>query len=254
MDKTQWSKLLEEAVNTEGLLSKCYSTFHNYSIGNQLLAMSQMSLRGIPLGPIATYKKWLELGRQVKKGEKALQLSMPVSFKDKKDDTKVVQMFLLKNNWFALSQTDGEEYSPPVVIPEWDKQMALSKLNIQEVRYESTDGNCQGYAEGNTFAVNPVAILPHKTTFHELAHIVLGHTKEHTMADSEITPRDIREVEAEAVAYICCSQLGLSGLVESRGYIQNWLQGDVIPEKSAQKIFSAANKILTNGRNTNEQV
>ena len=35
MNTTQWSKLLEDAVNIEGLLSKCYSTFHNYSIGNQ---------------------------------------------------------------------------------------------------------------------------------------------------------------------------------------------------------------------------
>ena len=95
----------------------------------------------------------------MKKGEKALQLSMPVSFKDKKDDTKVVQMFLLKNNWFALSQTDGGEYTPPIVIPEWDKQLALSTLGIEEVRYESTDGNCQGYASDNTIAINPVAIF-----------------------------------------------------------------------------------------------
>ena len=68
------------------------------------------------------------------------------------------------------------------------------------------------------------------------------------MHDTSTTPRDIREVEAEGVAYICCSQLELSGLVESRGYIQSWLQGNAIPEKSAQKIFSTAQKILTAGR------
>jgi hypothetical protein len=81
------------------------------------------------------------------------------------------------------------------------------------------DGNCQGYASGQTFALNPVAALPHKTRLHEMAHIVLGHTQEFTMTDSERTPKDIKEVEAESVAYILCSILCLPGLEESRGYI-----------------------------------
>jgi hypothetical protein len=33
----------------------------------------------------------------------------------------------------------------------------------------------------------------------------------------------------------------------ARGYIQNWLSGEVIPEKSAQKIFRAADRILKAG-------
>jgi hypothetical protein len=110
------------------------------------------------------------------------------------------------------------------------------------------DGNCQGYASGQTFALNPVAALPHKTSFHEMAHIVLGHTQEFTMTDSERTPKDIKEVEAESVAYILCSILGLPGLEESRGYIQHWLRDCEISEKSAQKIFSTADKILKAGQ------
>jgi hypothetical protein len=39
-----------------------------------------------------------------------------------------------------------------------------------------TDGNCQGYARQRTIAVSPLAELPEKTRFHELAHVVLGHT------------------------------------------------------------------------------
>ena len=77
---------------------------------------------------------------------------------------------------------------------------------------------------------------------------MLGHTTEGTMADSEITPKDIREVEAESVAYILCSILGLDGLVESRGYIQHWLSNNTIDDKSAQKIFTAANTILNAGK------
>lgn len=52
---------------------------------------------------------------------------------------------------------------------------------------------------------------PHRTLFHELAHVVLGHTAESQMTDDERTPRNLQEVEAEAVALICCESLGLSG-------------------------------------------
>jgi len=76
---------------------------------------------------------------------------------------------------------------------------------------------------------------------------VLGHTAENAMHDDERTPKDIREVEAESVAYILCSVLNLPGLIESRGYIQGWLSGSEITDKSAQRIFGAADKILKAG-------
>jgi hypothetical protein len=68
------------------------------------------------------------------------------------------------------------------------------------------------------------------------------------MSDTEYTPKNLREAEAESVALICCESLGLPGAEFCRGYIQNWLNGDVIPEKSAQKIFHAADQILRAGR------
>jgi hypothetical protein len=78
---------------------------------------------------------------------------------------------------------------------------------------------------------------------------VLGHTKENAlMSDSELTPKNIKEVEAESVAYILCELLNLEGAKESRGYIQHWLNSDTIPDKSAQKIFGAADKILKAGQ------
>ena len=73
-------------------------------------------------------------------------------------------------------------------------------------------------------------------------------------ADTEKTPRSLREVEAEAVALLCCEVLELEGAVYCRGYLQNWLyQGigfdaSAIPEKSAQKILRAADRILRAGR------
>jgi antirestriction protein ArdC len=252
MEKANFSQLLSDAVNQPGIISKCYSTFYGYSLGNQLLAYSQCVAREIPLGPIATFKKWKDLGRSVSKGQKAIALVMPVTV-SKKDEAgektgEVFSLFTLKNNWFVLSQTEGEDYANEVAIPTWDKAKALEALDINEVAFEHTDGNCQGYAVSNKIAVNPVAALPHKTRFHEIAHVVLGHTKEGQLSDSEATPRDVREVEAEGVAYILCSLLDLPGLHESRGYIQNWLQGAEITDKTAQRIFSAANKILEAGQ------
>ena len=247
-----WSAMLIDAVTQPGIISTCYSTFHGYSIGNQMLAYTQCAARSIPIGPIATYKKWSELGRKVSKGQKAIALTMPVTI-SKTDDAgektgNVFQLFTLKNKWFVLSQTEGADYFNEVPMPAWDKVKALASLDIIEVGFALADGNCQGYATGKNIAINPVAAFPHKTRFHELAHVVLGHTLEGTMSDDERTPKDIREVEAESVAYILCSVLDLPGLIESRGYIQSWLSGAEISDKSAQKIFGVADKIFKAGQ------
>ena len=257
MEKANFSQLLNDAISQPGIISKCYSTFHGYSLGNQLLAYSQCVARDIPVGPIATFKKWKDLGRSVSKGQKAIALVLPVTI-SKKDAAgektgDVFQLFTLKNNWFVLGQTEGEDFVNEVVVPSWDKAKALETLGITEVSFNHTDGNCQGYAVASNIAVNPVAVLPHKTRFHEIAHVVLGHTKEGQLSDSESTPRDVREVEAEGVAYILCALLDLPGLHESRGYIQNWLQGAEITDKTAQRIFSTANKILDAGQPAKEQ-
>ena len=85
--------------------------------------------------------------------------------------------------------------------------------------------------------------MPHKTTFHECAHILLGHTTEGEHTDSEITPRNLRECEAEAVALLCCAALDLPGVEYSRGYIQSWWgAGNPIPERSAQYILKVADQ------------
>lgn len=246
-----YTELLKEAVNKPGVLSNCYSKFHQYSIGNQIWAWLQSLERKIDLSPIATYKQWQALGRQVKKGEQAIYLTLPIVI-DEKDANgnktgKQKRLFIPKKNWFYLSQTEGDDYVAQTKFAEWDKVKALSVLDVVEVPFNNANGNVQGYASGRTIAINPIAALPHKTTFHEIAHVILGHTTESVFTDSELTPKDIKEVEAESVAYILCQILGLEGEVESRGYIQHWLNGQTIDDKSAKRIFSAADKILKAG-------
>ena len=80
-EQVQFKKLLEEAVTKPGLISSAYSRFWRYSIGNQILALVQCEMRGIQPGPIATFPKWKELGRYVRKGEKAITLCMPITHK-----------------------------------------------------------------------------------------------------------------------------------------------------------------------------
>lgn len=254
-----WAALLREAVEQPGMILEAYSSFHGYSIGNCVLAFLQCRARGISPGPIATYKRWQELGRQVRKGAKALTLCMPVTRKATKkvrdeerektvDEDAVYMFFVYRARWFVLSQTEGKdiELQP---IPGWEKDQALRELGITEEIFEAANGNMQGYsAPGRKIAINPLAQLPHKTLFHELAHQVLGHVGDGTLVEGECLPRNLREAEAESVALVCCEALGLEGAPYCRGYIQSWLAGDEIPEKSAQRIFAAAEKILRAGR------
>jgi hypothetical protein len=243
--------LLLEALNRPGILSEAYRAFHPYSLGNQLLAAVQLSQRGQSLSPIASFGIWRERGRWVKKGQKALALWMPLTRKRKHEETEeetVFTRFALRRAWFTLEQTDGEPYAPELRSPTWDPALALKRLAIREMPFTSLDGNVQGYAQGRTLAINPLAPLKHKTRFHELAHILLGHTDGTEVSDSERLPRALAEVEAEGTAYVLCALLGLPGLDEARGYVQQWLGSASLPEANARRILVAADGILKAGR------
>ena len=253
-NQQKWTDLLTQAVSQPGVMLKAYSAFHGYSLGNQLAALLQCQLHRIEPGPIDTYKGWLKKVRHVRKGEKALWLCMPLTRKKTNDETGEDELYIAsfawKPRWFVLAQTDGEPVPMPD-MPDWNKDRALVALGIEEIAFTLTNGNVQGYAQKSKVAISPLAELPHKTLFHEVAHVVLGHTAESDISDSEDTPRSLREVEAEAVALLVCESLGLSCAEYCRGYIQNWLEGEPIPEKSAQKIFGAADRILKAGSTQN---
>ena len=252
-----FADLLRSAVTEPGTISTAYRQFHNYSLGNQLLAWGQCLARDIQPGPIATYPKWKELGRHVCKGAKAITLCQPVTVKrkadadgstdDSTDETNVFTRFVYKPRWFVLAQTEGQDIEP-APMPSWDLTQALAALEIEEVAFDVTDGNVIGFARARSIAVSPINPMPHKTTFHELAHVLLGHTVEGEQADSEITPRNLRECEAEAVALLCCAALDLPGVDHCRGYIQSWWgAGNPIPERSAQRVLKTADQILKAG-------
>lgn len=240
------TEFFKEILEKPALLHDSYKAFHNYSVCNQYLAAIQLP----KIEPIATYKQWQAMGRQVQKGAKAIALRMPVTVKDKDDDTKTNSFFVFKKNWFGLSSTQGDEYVSPV-LPGWDKEKALATLGITEIPFEKINGNCMGYARPDLMqvSVSPLAYDYLKTLFHELAHCLLH--KNSDRHDNDNIPMSVQEFEAEATAYLVAGALGTGSLIYSRGYLQHWLGHsglDAIKEANMKRALSAADKILKAGK------
>lgn len=183
------------------------------------------------------------------RGQKALTLCVPITTKRAADETLASEddaasgrtFFVYRSRWFVLAQTDGQPYEP-IATPDWREERALARLGIKRIPFDHHDGNTQGYATSQgELAINPVAALPHKTLFHETAHVLLQHAKDDTI------PRAVREVEAEGVALLCCEALGLDGTEYARGYLQHYLKDGELTAATAQRIITTAQRIINAG-------
>jgi hypothetical protein len=115
---------------------------------------------------------------------------------------------------------------------------------------DSTDGNLQGWSRGLELDINPLAVNPIKTRFHELGHIVLGHTLPHRY-EAYQTHRGIMEFQAEATSYLVMNELELMDdetAKRSRGYMRHWLGAEQPPDQAIRQVFTAAERILKAGR------
>lgn len=246
-----WPELLNTVLTLPGdvgSLSSIYCRFYNYSFLNQVL----MYCQGLN-EPVATYKRWAEIGRQVRKGSKARQILRPITVSRKDSDgnrstdpADSFTRFKMVNCIFPLSDTDGDDVELPE-LPAWSVTAAALELKITREAFADLDGNKQGYSHGHAYAVNPVAVHPLKTAVHELAHVVLGHTTD----DEYSTHRGLCEFQAEAVAYIVMSEVGSPeqwSPSTSRAYVQQWLGETQVTDAHIKAVFSAANKILVAGR------
>jgi antirestriction protein ArdC len=242
-----WQALLDTALTAPGSLSASYNRFYQYSFMNQLLLLMQ----GVR-EPVATYKRWQAIGRQVLKGSKAAEIVRPITVTRKDDDGEVEATFTrfkLVKCLFTYSQTDGDDIPMPEV-PAWSLDRALDKLDIRRVPFEMLDANASGYSYDRNLAISPVDEHPLMTAAHEVGHILLGHTTEGSRAEYR-QHRGLMEFGAESVAYLSMHELGTiteQEASESRGYIQNWLQTERPGDATIRQVFSATDQLLRAGR------
>jgi hypothetical protein len=240
-------ELLEGLLTLPGSTGETYRRFYNYSPRN----VGFLALQGCPPEPVATFKRWQELGRHVTKGSKAFSILRPIQVKVEREDeeTLLVRRFKVVRALFAASQTAGDDL-PHYIPAHWDEDQALDRLDVTRVPFRSYEGNVGGYAVGRTIAINPVAPFPLRTTLHEISHIQNGHTSPENV-ELYREHRGTFEFEAEASAHIVLNEIGEldSQTAEvSRGYCQSWMGNEQPKESSIKKVLDTATIVLASGQ------
>lgn len=201
--------------------------FHNYSFRNCLLIAIQSPEATL----VAGYKRWQGLGRFVKKGEKGIMILAPIVRRRKEEDSDAdtedskpqERLFGFRaTHVFDVSQTEGQD------VPEFsriagdpgEKLLLLAELVRErgiELSYAANLGGADGRSEGGKITIREgmepaqeFAVLAH-----ELAHELLHRTERR-----KETTRQVRELEAEAVAFVVSKAAGLNAATRSSDYIQ----------------------------------
>jgi hypothetical protein len=156
---------------------------------------------------------------------------------------------------FAACQTDGEGAIPEPIRPQlltgdgpsgaW---LALSALvTAQGFTVEKADlypaNGCTSFlTKVVTVADRLDEAAAVKTLAHELAHTML-----HSPCQVDYhTNRDYCEVQAESVAYLVCSDLGLASDGYSFPYVASWARGDMkTVTATADAVLACASDIIT---------
>ena len=222
-------KALEQG-KSESLLRflEFQARFHEYSFRNCLL----ISIQKPEATYVAGFQRWKDLGRFVKKGEKGIMILAPIvrrrksaddseAASDEEQEQRSVCGFRAVHV-FDVSQTEGDE------LPEFsrvagdpgEKLLTLAALVKQrgiELCYEANLGGADGRSEGGKITIREG--MPPAEEFSVLAH-ELAHELLHRTERRKETTRKVRELEAEAVAFIVSRAAGLEGTTRSADYIQ----------------------------------
>ena len=191
---------------------------------------------------VAGYRKWSEFNRFVRKGEQGIPILAPCKYKLDPDDENsgsVVRGFRVVYV-FDITQTDGEDITPP---PDWKSTDRILHLENFLITFAASEGitvdrrelpgAAQGLSSGGTITLAKHAGT--KTLIHELAHELLH---QHSFMN-----RKVKELEAEAVAFVVGSHFGLEDL-QSPNYLALWCaDGEKILERQ-DRIRSTASKII----------
>lgn len=226
--------------------------FHRYSWGNcWLIAMARPDATFV-----AGFGQWKRLGRMVKQGEKAIRIMAPcpVRRENPKTGDEEDRLFFKSACVFDVSQTEGKEL-PDFEVPDVERSAAdllavlqgvatrrgitVQFVNLPAGHYGSSKGGAIEIATGHSTGQQA------KSCAHELAHEMM-----HRQADGQVdaaVSREIRELEAEAVAYVVCRHFGLDVGLRASRYIAHW-GGD------AKKLGSSLTRISKAARELIEDI
>ena len=191
--------------------------FHRYSFGNQLLIHLQMP----DAKRVAGFHTWKKLGRQVRKGEKAIRILAPIVWRTKNEDEDEKVVSFRSACIFDVSQTDGKplvEFARVNGDPGQQTERLRDLITSKDIKleYSNAIGTAQGLsARGRIVLRNDLDPAEEFSTMaHELAHEML-----HQGGESPES-KTLRETEAEAVAFVVCQAIGLDANDSASDYIQ----------------------------------
>jgi len=239
------SEVLTQYLNAIG-------RFHNYSFGNIMLIARQKP----QATHVAGIHTWNKLARFVKKGEKGILILAPMIGRKKTDKTAqssadakdaAAQLHGFRAVYvFDISQTDGKEL-PTLTEVQGDVSGYRERL-IEFVKSQGVELN---YFEGISPAKGlshggKITLLPGQSPAEEFATLTheCAHELLHRGDRRRLTTMQVRETEAEAVAYVVCRSIGLQTGTASADYIQLWNGDAKLLEESLEAVQQTAVVIL----------
>lgn len=224
--------------------------FHKYSFGNCLMILFQRPDATV----VAGYRRWQELGRQVRAGERGITIMMPRLVKDRNDpDGSKILAGFMGGTVFDIAQTDGEPIGADRELQTNDNVRlldALTELVVHDgLSVEREDlGMAQGMTDGKRIVLRDGMAIDMQASVmaHELAHVRLHHIGDHDV------PTNVKELEAESVSYVVCQALGLDTGSAAIPYLGVWTgitpenKDEVVGQLKActARIAGTAKKIL----------
>jgi len=225
--------------------------FHNYSFGNIMLIARQKP-QATNVGGIRT---WNSLGRFVKRGEKGILILAPMigrkktgvaeSTADAKENSSQLCGFRAVYV-FDVSQTEGKDL-PALTEVEGDvsghRERLVKFVESQNVtlNYSERIAPARGLSFGGkiTLLSGMQPAEEFSTLIHEIAHEMLHRGERRTL-----TTKQVRETEAEAVAFVVCQSVGLQTGTASADYIQLWHGDAKLLQESLEVVQRTAAVIL----------
>jgi antirestriction protein ArdC len=227
--------------------------FRNYSFGNIMLIARQKP----DATNVAGLRTWNSLGRFVRRGEKGIFILAPmVGNKRRKDenaeqnaDAKETQPTLYGFRGvyvFDITQTEGKEL-PTLTEVQGDvtgyRERLMKFVEVQgvELNYSERIAPAKGLSHGGkiTLLSGLQPAEEFSTLTHEIAHEMLHRGDRRTL-----TTKQVRETEAEAVAFVVCQAVGLETGTASADYIRLWHGDADLLRESLEAVQQTAAVIL----------